>query len=235
MLIFVDKRIPGAAKVRLSHYGEVIDFETDGIVYNSISCHPDIFFCQTPGKLVVSPDCPEKYFKLLDNRRVTYELGSSNLDNVYPGTSKYNAVSVGKYLIHNIKYTDNKIVELHKQREDGVVINVRQSYTRCNLIVLQNIFLCSDKGVFVALKNAGLNAFYVDPTGIFLEGHDNGFFGGCCGVLDDKIFIIGSLKHINESKKLTDILTSNNIKIVELVDGRLFDGGGILFVDDTKI
>jgi hypothetical protein len=230
MLIFVDKHIPDPAKIKLSFYGEVIDFETKGIVYESISCHPDIFFCQTPDTLIVSPDCPEVYFKLLNDNNILHEIGEKHLSATYPNTAHYNAVFTEKYFVHNLKHTDNKIIESVNSRAGVIKIDVKQAYTRCNLVVVKDIFLTSDKGVFLKLKTAGEKTFYVDPSNIFLTGFKNGFFGGCCGTFDDKLFVIGTLRYIIESKCLTDILSKNNIELVELYDGRLFDGGGVLFV-----
>jgi hypothetical protein len=229
MLIFVDKHIPDPAKIKLSFYGEVIDFETKGIVYESISCHPDIFFCQTPDTLIVSPECPEVYLKLLNDNDILYTIGEKRLSAAYPGTAYYNAVFTEKYFVHNLKHTDNKIIERVNSRVGVVKIDVKQAYTRCNLVVIKDIFLTSDKGIFLRLKTAGEKIFYVDPGDIFLKCFRNGFFGGCCGVFDDKLFVLGTLKHVKESKYLTDILSKNNIELVELHDGRLFDGGGVLF------
>ncbi len=232
MIIIVDKRIPEPAKAKLSFYGEVIDFETKGIVYDSISCHPDIFFCQTPDKLIVAPDCPQKYIKLLVDRDIIFEIGTSKLGNAYPATARYNAVASGKFLVHNTKHTDSKIIEGYQKSGEEVIINVKQAYTRCNLIVINDLLITSDMGIFIKLKSYNLNTFYVNPEAVFLDGHKHGFFGGCCGTIDDKLFIIGSLHYISESNKLTDILTRNNIQLIELVDGQPFDGGGILFLEN---
>lgn len=231
MIIIADKRIPEIAKTKLSSYGEVIEFETKGIVYDAISGHPDIFFCQTPDMLFVAKNCPEKYVKLLDVNKIKYKFGSSNLGNIHPKTSHYNAVFAGKYLIHNLKITDNEIIKYAVNQSGIQQVNVKQSYTRCNLISVKDVFLTSDIGIFNKLKSMGERIFYVESEAIFLYGFNNGFFGGCCGVIYDKLFVLGSLSNIKGSDNLTDILSRKGVDIIELFDGRLFDGGGIFFID----
>jgi hypothetical protein len=66
MLIIIDHKISVSAKEILSSYGELMELATEGITYPAISGHPDIFFCQVPGKLIVAPNLPEKYFDQLD-------------------------------------------------------------------------------------------------------------------------------------------------------------------------
>jgi hypothetical protein len=51
MLIIADARLPERVLKNLERYGEVLPFASQGIVYDSISGHPDIFLCQTPNAL----------------------------------------------------------------------------------------------------------------------------------------------------------------------------------------
>jgi hypothetical protein len=75
-----------------------------------------------------------------------------------------------------------------------------------------------------------LNILYVAPAGIKLEGFPHGFFGGCCGVWEDKVFLNGSLLHYPEGEKVRQYLKDLGYGIVELSDGPLLDVGSILFV-----
>ena len=58
MLIIIDKRMPAEIRQQLKMYGDVLEIQTSGIVYPSISGHPDIFFCQTAAGLIAAPDLP---------------------------------------------------------------------------------------------------------------------------------------------------------------------------------
>jgi hypothetical protein len=232
MLIIVDKRMPDGAKRNLRKYGELIEFATSGITYEAISGHPDIFFCQTPAGLVVAPNTPGHYLALLKENGISYRMGESGVNGKYPGTAGYNAVVNGHTIIHNTALTDQAIPDfLQKNSADNVIhyINVKQGYTRCNLLQLNgNHFLTSDKGIESTLKENGSNVLYVSPQGILLPGFNHGFFGGCCGFWQNNLFIAGSLDLIQEAKKVREFVQSLDISIIELYDGPLYDVGGIL-------
>lgn len=228
MFIIADNRIPSNAKKSLFDWGEIIPFSTRGITYPSISGHPDIFFCQTGTELIVAPNLPQKYKRMLLSHNIQFVEGESAIGNKYPDTTKYNAVCTPNHLIHNFRNTDSVITGRADDRE---LIHVDQGYTRCNLLPLHSDhFITSDAGIARVLGRYGLNHLYVDPTGILLPGMKHGFFGGACGVHQDKVFIIGSLRHYAYGEKVKDYLKSLNYQIIELYDGPLFDGGSILFL-----
>lgn len=232
MLILVDKRIPAEAKIELSDYGEIIDFESNDIVYDAISGHPDIFFCQTPENLFIAPNTPDVYKDILSKRKIKFTLGENYLGEKYPDTSFYNAVITDKFLIHNIKYTDKKIINA---TTDRIKINVNQSYTRCNLLDLgDNKFITSDLGIYKALKLIPtVSILYVNPDQINLHGFQNGFFGGCCGFYNNNLFIIGNLNCYEDGAKIKEFINLFHINLVELSDNQLFDGGSILFIENN--
>jgi hypothetical protein len=70
----------------------------------------------------------------------------------------------------------------------------------------------------------------VSAENILLPGFPHGFFGGCCGVLEDKVFINGSLDQFPEVEKVRQYLEDLGYGIVELAEGPLVDVGSILFV-----
>lgn len=227
MLIIADNRIPDNAKKSLSGWGEIILFSTDNITYPAISGHPDIFFYQTGTELIVAPNLPEKYKRMLLVHNIHFVEGESAIGNKYPGTAKYNAVCTPSHLIHNFRHTDAAITGRADDRE---LIHVDQGYTRCNLLPLENDhFITSDAGIARVLGRYGLNHLYVEPSVIMLPGMKHGFFGGACGVHHHQVFILGSLSHCTEGSKVRDYLQELNYQVIELCDGPLFDGGSLFF------
>ena len=69
MLILLTAKCPKLQKKNWQPYGEIVEFATEGITYEAISGHPDIFFCPTPAGLIVAPNLPEKYFKILESKQ----------------------------------------------------------------------------------------------------------------------------------------------------------------------
>ena len=228
MLIIVDHKISGEAKGKLSTHGDLMELKTEGITYPAISGHPDIFFCQAPGKLIVAPNLPGLYFDQLRDHNVDYITGELPVGPEYPASARYNAVATDKYLIHNFRHTDFMIT---RTLEDLHPINVDQGYCRCNLLPLKDDhFITSDQGFFKVLKQRNLDVLIVSPEGIKLAGFPHGFFGGGCGVWDDKVFINGSLKFYKEGEKVRDFLKELDYEILELMQGPLVDIGSIFFI-----
>jgi len=233
MLIIIDKKIPREANEKLSAYGTLLELETEGIVYPAISGHPDIFFCQTPQTLVVSPSLPENILQKIEEQKIQFVKGNQASLSVgqagrqYPASVRYNAAVSNKYIVHRLEYTDPVILQnCHTLKK----IPVKQAYTRCNLLLLKDDhFISSDRGIHKNLLRYGLEGIFVSPEGILLPGFPNGFIGGTMGMINDTIFVIGSLANFAEGEVVKNFLEELNYSITELYDGPLFDGGGILF------
>ncbi|MCD4790706.1 MAG: hypothetical protein K8R37_11960 [Bacteroidales bacterium] len=228
MLIITDNRIPEQAKESLSRYGEVVRFETKGITYQAISGHPDIFFCRAGSQLIIAPNLPEHYKKVLTQNSISFVEGELPTGYKYPESAKYNVATTDKYLIHNFRFTDPVITD---QAADLDFIHVNQGYCRCNLFPLKDDhFITSDKGIYRVLSNYNFNVLMVDPKGIVLPGFEHGFFGGACGVFKDNVFVLGNLHYFDDGEKVRQFLKRLDYEIVELYNGPLFDGGTIMFI-----
>jgi len=211
----------------------LLELKTEGITYPAISGHPDIFFCHAVDNLIVAPNLPGNYFEQLNAYDVKYVIGEFPVGPEYPASARYNAVATGNYLIHNFRHTDFMITRI---LQDLTPIHVDQGYCRCNLLPLKDDhFITSDAGIFKALKGLQPRGWspegrylLVSPQDILLEGFPNGFFGGCCGVWEDKVFVNGTLAHFVDGKKVRDYLGNLGYEIVELNPGQLEDCGSIL-------
>ena len=228
MLIIVDNKILETARARLSEFGEVIGLSTSGITYDAISGHPDIFFCQYPGGIVVAPNLPAEYFEILDKHNIPYIIGINPVGEIYPESAVYNVVVTDTYYIHYPEITD---LAIKKIAGNQIPITVRQGYCRCNLLPLRdNHFITSDIGIHKMLTDQKIDALYVSPKAIILEDFLHGFFGGACGVYGNRAFICGSLDCFPDGEKVKMYLRKLDYEIIELCDDRLTDVGSILFV-----
>jgi hypothetical protein len=228
MLIIIDKKSSAGAKRKLASYGDLLELETNGITYPAISGHPDIFFCQSPEGLIVAPNLPKNYFDELAKHEVDFIVGELPVGPEYPASARYNAVATDKLLIHNFRHTDFSITRTF---EDLQPVHVDQGYCRCNLLPLSNNhFITSDQGIFRVLKGFGQEVLLVSPEGILLEGFTHGFFGGCCGILGNIVFINGSLDHFAEGGKISDYIQHLGYEIIELSDNQISDIGSLILV-----
>jgi len=136
-----------------------------------------------------------------------------------------------KYLIHNLRITDQSIRETFSDREP---LHVNQGYTRCNLLeISDDRFITSDRGIEKVLSGKGATVLFADPEPVRLKGQKYGFFPGCCGFHNGHLLINGSLRLHPQQKEIEDFICAAGLSIHELYEGPLVDSGGI-FVFDRK-
>ncbi|MBR5215408.1 MAG: radical SAM protein [Bacteroidales bacterium] len=236
--IIADSRMPEEAKRNLKKLGDVLFLNPTDITYKSISAHPDIFFFQTKDGLVYAPNAPKRIVKELKKKKIKLTEGKKEVGRKYPETVPYNAVGIGNTLIHNLKHTDETILSLYENH-----IHVNQGYTRCNLVALkEGVFitsipdnrqqttdnrLCPSESHVETYGRTSI--LYIDPKQIKLEGHDHGFFPGCCGVWKNNLIVCGSTKHLKEKEELDKFLKDNGFNLIELYEGELVDVGSVFF------
>jgi len=229
--IIASAKMPYEAREKLETLGEVAWLEPSDLAYPSISSHPDIFFFCDNEKdcksIIYAKNTPiewlEKIRSCCDNACLV--AGEKNIGKQYPETVPYNAVGIGDILIHNLQFSDEKMLNKSMQ------INVNQGYTRCNLLALNTSnYITSDLGIKKTLEKHGFDVFYVDPQQITLPGQKYGFFPGCCGLYGDNVVVCGSLNHLKECKELKKFIRRNKMKIIELYSGELVDVGSFFFI-----
>lgn len=224
--IIASSMMPTAAKEKLQTLGNVIWLEPSNLAYPSISSHPDIFFfCDNERNcksIVCASNTPTEW---LENIKLPVIKGGKPVGNKYPETVHYNAVGIDNILIHNLQFSDEKLLT------KSVQINVNQGYTRCNLLALNETnYITSDLGIKKTLEKYSFDVFYVDPQQIVLPGQKYGFFPGCCGLFGENVVICGSLNHLKECKELKKFIRRNKMKIIELYNGELVDVGSLFFL-----
>jgi len=230
MLAIIDKRSSKEAKENLSKYvDDILFFESKGITYNSISGHPDIFIFQENNKLIIAPNAPEQLFNFLEKYKINFQIGNSKVDETFKNSVKYNCVSSNNFLFHKKGLTEDLIL---KNNTDKTFINLPQAYTRCSMLYLKDdFFISSDIGIKKVLDQNNLQNFYFSPEDIKIIEHKNGFFGGTCGVFDNKIFFNGNINKHKDGVALRNFLEDLNFEIICLHDDYLYDGGGIFFIN----
>ena len=227
MLIIADARMPEPARRRLETLGEVLWMPPQKHVYQSIAAHPDIFFCRIPTGFIVAPNAPAEITERLILSGATVIIGQKEVGEKHPQTVHYNAVFTEKFFIHNTKLSDETLLQ---HATDKKIIHTTQGYTRCNLLPLSDTaFLCSDRNIEKNLLQQSVDVLFVRPEEIVLSGVRHGFIGGCCGVFGKTVVIIGSLSKHSQGDEIRIFLEKNDMKIIELYDGLLWDGGGVLF------
>lgn len=229
MLIIADSRMPEKAMENLQSVAEVLQLEPQNSVYPSISAHPDIYFCQLKNLLIAAPEIPSHWIETLLKHQLSFRFGDKNLSGQYPDTASYNAVAIGKTLIHNLQITDKILLEMFNPSQR---IHVGQGYTRCNLIALnEQNFITSDKGIEKKLLSAGKDVFFVNPRQIRLPHQKHGFFPGACGIASNIFYVCGDTNFLDEAKPLQAFIKKCGFELVHLCKEQPTDVGSIFFVE----
>lgn len=235
--IVIDNKMRKVEKEYLKSLGyRIINIQTNKNVYDEISSHVDIFACKIKDKIVVEPSVysylkEEKY----DLKNVI--CGENKVGLKYPLDVLYNVCCIRENVIHNFKYTDEKILEII-QKEKLNMIDINQGYSNCSIAVID------DKSVVVTDKKIAEKLIENDFDVLLLEENldikllkndgkyskMNGFIGGCIARIDNKIVIFGDISKIDKEKKIRNFIQSRNLEIVYFNGLDVIDYGGVLVI-----
>jgi hypothetical protein len=244
MFIVHDKRLPaeyiGALNARVPSITWIPfggpDDSHPRKVYESISCHPDIYFFQLDEKtLVHAPNVPEEILFSLSKNGIELVKGEKFPHGSYPYTAPYNAVRVGEAVFHNLQCADT--VMLKKIHEFGLkTVNVSQGYSRCSVLALDDkALITADKGIAEAVcyaretGNAELDALVISSGSVLLPGEKYGFLGGASGKMPDgTVLFLGDIDLHPNASKIKDFLIKCCVDYIDLKGLPLYDAGGLI-------
>ena len=230
--LMIDERMRSIEKEKLKELGyELIEIKESEEVYTEISSHVDIFACKTGEKVVVDPT---QYIYMPELPNI--EQGIDNVEAEYPFDIKYNVCTIGKYAIHNFKYTDKKVQqELIKSGYE--LIQTTQGYTNCSIAVIDdNSAIVTDKGLCKILESLNINVLFLDyePNIKLLNKYGysskNGFIGGAISRIGDNVIVFGDLNKIDNNNVIRNFITDRNLKIIDFENLEVIDYGGTVEV-----
>ena len=195
--------------------------------------HPDLSFCRiAPNTLVYAKKCNEQLVGTLQQCGLTMIPGETELQSNYPYDIPYNAVRIGQYFLHNLRYTD-KVVKKTWQAEGLKEISVKQGYTCCSTAVVRDdLVITADTGIAEKLEQTGaMTVLRLPPQKqIQLLPMDYGFIGGATGRIDGNTFAIaGHVKYLENGAEIQAFLQKHGVQLINLTDEKPFDLGTLLF------
>ena len=196
-------------------------------VYEAINGHPDIqLHIVDDYNIIVHKDMDNDFIITLKRLNFNVHLSQYSLEESYPKDIILNGASFGDYFLHNLKYSDSKLLDFMSSK---IKVNVSQGYTKCSTaIVSPSSIITSDNSIASNLKNTNLNILHIPYGDIILEGMNYGFIGGCCGLLSKNILgFFGDLKCYDYGNEIIEFLSSQNINYISLKSGKLFDRGSL--------
>lgn len=235
--IVIDSKMRKVEKEYLNSLGyRVINVQTNKNLYDEISSHVDIFSCKIKDKVVLEPSV-YKYLKEEKYDLKNIICGENKVGSKYPLDVLYNVCCIGENIIHNFKYTDEKILEI-VQNEKLNMIDINQGYSNCSIAVIDdNSVVVTDKKIAEKLIENDIDVLLLEENlDIKLLKNDGkyskmkGFIGGCMSRIENKIIIFGDISKIDKEKKIRNFIQSRNLELVSFKGLDVIDYGGVLVI-----
>lgn len=229
----VDYRTSKEEILNLKKLGcEVLVCPPSSILYEAVCGHPDMLLHIVNSKnIIVQKDMDTGFIDTLKNLQLHITFSENNLGSTYPYDIILNSVNLPNLFIHNIKYTDPKLLEMVNDKK---IINVKQGYTKCSTaIVSQNAAMTSDTTIANVLSRENIDVLLLPSGDILLPGLNYGFIGGCCGLLDKKLLAFyGDLNYYAYGKEVMEFLKKHSVEPVFLKKGKLIDRGSLFIIEN---
>lgn len=216
--LLIDTRIRKEEYNYLSKYFNVIKIPLSQDVYDEISGHSDIFYCQINDNVICAPNAPiiEKSFL----------MGISKVSKEYPKDVAYNACKIGNIIIGS-KYTDKVIMPN---------IIVKQGYTKCSICVTsEKSCITTDKNICDTLKRCNLDVTYIQENNIKLlnkhgeETKMKGFIGGASFTFNNNFVLFGDIDMLESKYEILEHLQRNKLNLIDFKGLNVHDYGGAIF------
>lgn len=225
--LIVDFRIHNEEKEYLITQGyNLLICPPSNLLYEAVCGHPDMLLHILDSNIVVHRDMNIEFIQNLSLLNYKIHKSNSTLQTKYPYNIGLNALSIGNFFVHSVKFTDTNLLALAKNKE---LINVKQGYTKCSTCVVNsNAIITSDVSIAKDLTMKKLDVLFIPPGDIILTGLNYGFIGGATGLIEDKVLAFyGHLDHYMYGKEVLEFLKKHRVEPVFLRNGKLIDRGSI--------
>ncbi|HKK95741.1 MAG TPA: hypothetical protein VJ916_05455 [Anaerovoracaceae bacterium] len=231
-IIYISEHAHNCVKKYIKDKGHrIIQLPENNFVLRSISSHPDMFMC----KMGCKSDSPIIYsdeFKLLMGTKAPEGGFDLKLDKKYPNDVIFNAASTGKYFIHCLRYTDEKVLSAAKKLQQHL-IDIPQGYSKCSIVIVnEDSIITYDRGItkkiYTEYFPEAPGVLQIKPGYIKLPGLNLGFLGGTSGRIGNEIIFNGDLQMHPDHLKIKAYIESKGLRCVWFKGHDLMDIGTII-------
>lgn len=202
------------------------------LVYPAINGHVDIqlsIIDKINKKIIVHKDMDTLFLKELTKNNINYIKSKNHLGYNYPNNIMLNSLILNTLFIHNTKYSDPTLLECIKDKK---IINVKQGYTKCSILPLNNkAIITNDVGIAKKMILEGIDVLHLPYGDIELPSFDYGFIGGVGGMINDNtLALFGELSHYSYGKEIYEFTKKHKIDVISLKRKKLTDRGSLLVI-----
>ena len=225
--VIVAENFPEDSAEKLKAYGEVVRTRANKKLLKGLDTHTDILVHPLPsGELVVDRDNFEYYKKIFPDKKIL--PSHSSLSKKYPKDVPLNAFTFKNYFIHNLKFTDQVLLDYYKN-SGYEMKNIKQGYGKCSSLVTEDFIITSDGGIYESLRDF-IPIYKINHGEIKLQNFNYGFIGGASGALGKKIFFTGDFSHHSSYEEILKIIKKYDYEIEILSKDPIEDFGSIYFI-----
>ena len=225
--VIVAENFPEDSAEKLKAYGEVVRTRANKNLLKGLDTHTDILVHPLPsGELVVDRENLEYYKNIFPDKKIL--PSHSILSKKYPKDVPLNAFTFKNYFIHNLKFTDQVLLDYYKNSSYDM-INIKQGYAKCSSLVTEDFIITSDGGIYESLRDL-IPIYKINHGEIRLQNFNYGFIGGASGALGKKIFFTGDFSHHSSYEEILKIIKKYGCEIEILSDETIEDYGSIYFI-----
>ncbi len=212
---------------------EAIEISKNLDLEPAISSHADCVIIQLDYKtLLIDKSTYPLFVNNLTNRGIDKSnliLSDKPIFSPYPNDIKLNIKVIGDRFICNTNYVDQN-VKRYAQKNNITLIHSNQGYSACSAIVLNtNALITDDESIYSVAQSYGIDCLKISKGSVKLNGHEYGFIGGTCGMIDKNLLAFtGKLSSHSDFNLIVNFLNKHNVNYVELSDNPLIDIGGII-------
>lgn len=201
-------------------------------VYNAIDGHVDIqlnIIDKNSREIIVQNSINNDFIKKLEEYKINFSFSKNSLGLSYPNNIILNGLILDEYFVHNLKYTDENLLDNVKDKK---LINVKQGYTKCSVLPIGNkAIITSDKKIALSLKSEGFDTLILPPGDILLPDLNYGFIGGVGGMINSNtLALFGEISNYAFGNELYRFLYKYDIKPISLRKGKLIDRGSLFII-----
>lgn len=209
---------------------DLIKIPKDNNLYEAINGHVDIqlnILNSYNREIIINKNINSSFKEILKEKNINFIESDSTLSYKYPSNIALNAYITDNYLVHNLKFTDKKILEYCKNKK---IINVKQGYTKCSILpIKEKVIITNDTGIYNTLKNEDFDILLLPFGDIELSGFNYGFIGGVGGMIsDNSMAFFGSLDNYAFGNEIKKFLYKYDVKPIYLSNTKLIDRGSLL-------
>ena len=233
MLAVIDQRLPLSCQQTLKAYGHtLLCLPPFSCLASPIASHPDMLLFRLGDKLF----CHKAYYAMV-KKKIQTILRTANLSlcltqdmvtNQYPSDVALNLVFTRNILIGKKEAMANE-VKAYAEISHIPILSVKQGYTKCSCVVLEDALITADTGIATVAKTIGADCLLIANGDVELPGYPYGFIGGACGVCDKTVFFCGNIKQHKDGNAIEAFCNKHGYEVVSLSNEKLIDVGSLMF------